>query len=270
MSCERVKAALEARDRDAASAGAGAEAGPELLAHLEACPRCRRQALEADPSLLFALAASAERSRSETESARASLEATGPRTQAAEPDWRGLSDGTGLNEAMAQEYWQAAAAPGATDAPQPDWTGFNERVRVAIAEEERRAGVLGRILDSGVLAPRRLTAAAAIAAVAVLATIAGRQGWEKAHPPTPYRAEAPTQPPAPGIVAALPGLPSPMAPAMLSAPPPVEGVDSPTARVVHLALGETAPGTSGAAGAPGAGDTEPSDVVLILDETMDL
>src|SRR5206468_8613949 len=44
----------------------------------------------------------------------------------------------------------------AREAPQPDWTGFNSRLRVAIEQQDRETGLFGRLLDAGVLAPKRL------------------------------------------------------------------------------------------------------------------
>src|SRR5437867_4347258 len=70
----------------------------------------------------------------------------------------------------------------AREAPQPDWTGFNSRLRVAIEQQERETGLFGRLLDAGVLAPKRLAPTLALAAVFALAFVLS---WQVAARWTP-------------------------------------------------------------------------------------
>jgi len=139
-------------------------------------------------------------------------------------------------------------ALGALSAPEPDWTGFGARVVEGIKEAERSAGLIGRLLDLGLLAPKRLVPALAAAACALLMLVAAWRwsGTGSLGPPRIARVE-----PAP-------------APAAGVAPLPVESVASPTARVLLVRLGEEA------ATPRGPGGAEESDVVLILDEEMEL
>ena len=127
----------------------------------------------------------------------------------------------------------------AREAPQPDWTGFNSRLRVAIEQQDRETGLFGRLLDAGVLAPKRLVPTLALAAVFALAFVLS---WQVAARWTP----------------GLPGLAQHAAGAR---PAPAARIASPTARVVHMRIGDDAEAGAG---------VEPSDLVLILDEGMDL
>jgi hypothetical protein len=137
-----------------------------------------------------------------------------------------------MQDDPARLFALAASGP-----PEPDWHGFERSVRAAIEDQDRRAGWPARWLDSGLFAPKRLAASLAMgAAVLALAVVAV---WQPLRGPSPEET----------VVIDLP----PVAEAPL--PAPVESVASPTARVVHMQIGE---------------QDEPSDFVLILDEGIDL
>jgi len=155
----------------------------------------------------------------------------------------------------------AASAP-----PQPDWSGFNEAVLAGIGERERATGLLRRLVESGFFAPRRLVPALAVAGgVAVAAIVVWQTGLLEPAPPVPLTTEkaGPAGEPAPG---ARPYGGSGLVASVL--PSPVEGIESPTARVIQLRIGGVAP--TGTPATIGAGTADASDFVLILDEGIDL
>ncbi|PYT09333.1 MAG: hypothetical protein DMF49_02580 [Acidobacteria bacterium] len=154
----------------------------------------------------------------------------------------------------------------AREAPQPDWTGFNSRLRVAIEQQDRETGLFGRLLDAGVLAPKRLAPTLALAAVFALAFVLSWQvaaRWTPGLPGLAQHAAGARPAPAARIASGRTGeaARSQVHPSRGPTPAPVESVASPTARVVHMRIGDDAEAGAG---------VEPSDLVLILDEGMDL
>ncbi len=148
--------------------------------------------------------------------------------------------------ALLQQEPEKILALGAAEPPQPDWRGFNSRVRAGIDAEARR-GWRGRLADLAALPRLRraaLFSAGALAASAVAALLL-------------FSARRPAAPPA-GLAQAPPAAGAPSGPLRTSPeglPSPVDQPASATAKMLQLQIGD---------------EDEVGDVVLILDEEIRL